>query len=191
METVRFSRSPTRLFLIGLAGVVLLLAALDVVWQTCLFEDVFDRCLSEAPEVNDDGTTTTRGLADRRSDVLWGAVLLASGLVMLAFAVVGLGVPRPAVEFTGDGLRLAIGGPRRMVEIAWDNIVSIRSGSDDDETWPSTRILLVTVIDREGLPDYPWAAEWRGNVLAVDAESWETPPEVVALEAQVQLERNL
>ena len=62
MIRLRVEKSPVRQFLAGLAGLVLLIAAIDIVWL---------HQLSGPPTTNTDGTLTSRGIVERRTDVLW------------------------------------------------------------------------------------------------------------------------
>ena len=75
MMAYRVEKSPVRIFLFGLVGVVLLLASVDIVWG---------HWLSTVPEVSEEGVITTRGRSQRRADFVWGAALFVGdkGMVL-------------------------------------------------------------------------------------------------------------
>lgn len=177
---LRVDRSAIRQFLLGLAGLVLIVVAFDVFsWHI----------LSGPPATNDDGVLTSRGIVHRRSDILWASLFIVSGLTMLGIAIVGLFRREPVVEVTTDALHLRIAGPRRGIAIPWTEIRSVRSGSERGDGAVPNRLLLVDVVDAAPYPPHPWGAEWDGTVLRVDAESWDTPPEEVAVHCNVALRR--
>lgn len=177
---LRVDRSPIRLFLLGIAGLVFIVAALDIFsWHI----------LSGPPVTNDDGVLTSRGIVQRRSDILWSSLFIVSGATMLGIAVVSLFRREPVVEVTTDALHLRIAGPRRGVAIPWSEIRSVRSGSDQGDGAVPNRLLLVDVADPDRYPPEPWGAEWRGSVLRMDADSWDTPAEEVAVHCNVALNR--
>ncbi len=170
----------------GLAGLLLLLAALDVVWL---------HRLSGPPDRNEDGSLTSRGIVQRRSDILWGSVMIVGGSIVLLAAVAGLAVRRPVVELTDDELRLRLGAPLReggplaTVAVPWEEVVAIRSATDETDGWQPTRVLVLEVEDVTRLPVDPWGAEWKGGALHIDADSWQVPVEEVALRSQLLLVR--
>ena len=175
---MRAYRSPLRLFAFGVVGLVLLLAAVDV---------MFGHWVSTPPE-NTDGFLTTRGQAQQRGDVVWGAAMIAVGTLLVGGAVLELVRRRPQAEVAPDGLVLAIGSHEREVTIGWSNIADVSSAVLDDPYDGSSRPnLLVEVVDRSGLLDDPLGAVWHGDTLCMDASDWTKPVTDVALAAQAGL----
>ncbi len=161
------------------AGILLLVAALDLVGL---------HRLSDAPTTNDDGVLTAKGQTERRTDLAWGSLFTAVGASLIVVGLGGLATSRPVVEFTEESMRLRVAGPISMMDIPWDDIVSVRSGSDyEDGAEIPVPVFLVEVESRTGYPDGLWGAVWRGNTLQVDADGWETPVEDVAIRAGLQL----
>ncbi|MFQ5553998.1 MAG: hypothetical protein ACE5GC_01345 [Acidimicrobiia bacterium] len=186
MIHLRVERSPVRQFLLGIAGLVLLIAALDIVrfhW------------LSGPPATNDEGVVTSRGIVDRREDVLWGTVLAVGGGVALLAAVAGLAVRRPMVELTEDELRVRLGGPLRtggpmaVSSVPWEEVLSVRSATEERDGWPRSRVLVIHVTDLSRFPEEPWGAQWEQGALHMDADGWQVPAEEVALRAQLLVGR--
>jgi len=173
-------RSPIRQFLIGFAGVVLIVTALDILWW---------HVLSSAPTVGDDGGLTTRGIVERRQDILWSSLFVVVGVPLLFVGIVGLFRRAPVVELSDDALYLRIAGPSRGVRIPWSEVLSVRSGSEDDDGRVPGRQLLIEVADPAMYPPDPWAAEWDGSVLHVDADAWDVPAEEVAVHCNLGLAR--
>ncbi len=63
----------------------------------------------------------------------------------------------------------------------WRNVLSLRSSSDGDDEVVPPRVIRLEVLDASSYPAAPWAAEWEGSTLVVDADSWNVPAvEVVA-----------
>ena len=179
MPQFTVSRSRVRLFLMIAVGIVLVIAALDIV--------AFHK-LSEPPITNDDGGLTTKGQAEEREDLAWGAAFTAVGASLLVAGGVGLVRPRPMVEVRDDGLSLRVAGPRTLYDFPWDDIVSVRSGRDfDDDGRQAVPILMVEVTDASRYPDALWGAVWDGNTLRVDADGWDTPVEEVVVRTDIVL----
>ena len=175
------TRSPVRQLLMAAAGLLLLIAALDIV--------AFHR-LSDAPTTNDDGVLTSKGQTERRTDMIWGSLFTAVGGSLIVVGLGGLIVGRPIVEVTDDALRLRIAGPLSMLDVAWEDIVSIRSGRDyDDDGRIPLPILLVEVEDAGKYPAGLWGAVWNGNVLQVDADGWESSLEDVVISSELIIGR--
>lgn len=161
------------------AGVVLLIAAIDIVslhW------------LADPPSVDDNGVLTSKGQTERRTDLVWGSLFTAVGSSLIVVGLGGLLTGRPVVELTDDAMRLRIAGPLATLDIPWEDIVSVRSGRDyDDDGLVAIPVLLVEVADRSHYPDGLWGSVWRGNTLQVDADSWEAAVEDVVIRAGLEL----
>jgi hypothetical protein len=174
-------RNPLRSLLLGLAGLLLIIAAIEVLWVHRVSLD---------PERDSNGNLTTRGLAQLRADIVWGGSFLVVGGTMFAVALYALFDGRPVAELSEEGMSLRVGGPRTPVFVPWEEVLSVRSGRDFEEG--STRpipVLMVGVDHPERFPSELWGAEWDGDVLKVDAAGWTPSPEFVAAEADLELQR--
>ena len=153
-------RSPIRLFVFGLLGLILIVASIDV---------LFGHWISTEPE-NTDGVLTTRGQAQQRGDILWGSVLIGTGTLLVVGAVAELIRRQPQCQVTNAGIELPMGSHEAEVVIPWGDIRSVRAEMDRDPFDGSSRPrLVVDVVDRRGLPAEPHGAEWIGTELHVDA----------------------
>ncbi|HSJ72567.1 MAG TPA: hypothetical protein VLA29_13085 [Acidimicrobiia bacterium] len=172
---MRTYRSPARLFAFGIVGILLILGAVDV---------MLGHWLSTPPEVAND-VLTTRGRAQQRGDIVWGAALVGMGTLLVGGSIAELLRRRPEAEVTQTALVLAVGPHERDVRIEWGNVRSVSSDAAVDPYDGSVREhLLVDVIDRSALPNDPIGAVWYGNSLHVDAHDWTKPVTDVALSAQ-------
>lgn len=180
MSRYRVAKSPARQLLLGLAGILLLLAAMDILWL---------HKVSSEPLEDDAGKITTRGEAWRRTDLIWGTLFVVTGTGLFAVAVVGLASGKPVAEITDEGLDLRVAGPQKMVTFPWDDLVGIRSGLVDGDGVRPRRILIVEVEDPTQYPFDVWGADWVDGVLHVDADAWAEPPEELALRMELELEQ--
>lgn len=180
---IRFSagRSPIRQLLMAAAGLVLLLAAFDIV---ALHK------LSDPPTTGSDGLLTSKGQTERRADVVWGTLFTVAGVVLIFAGFGGLLTGRSVVELTDEELRLRVAGPASSLGIPWSDVVSIRSGRDyDDDGRIPIPVLLVEVADPSRYPLGLWGAEWEGDVLKIDADGWEVPVEDIVIRSELLVER--
>lgn len=181
--TARFSasRSPIRQLLMAAAGMLLLLAALDIVSL---------HKLSDPPSVSDDGLLTSKGQTERRTDLVWGTLFVVVGGALVVVGLGGLMTGRPVIELRDESMRLRVAGPLATLDIRWEDIVSVRSGRDyDDEGRIPIPVLLIEVEDRAKYPDGLWGAVWEGNTLQVDVDGWDTTVEDVVIRAGLILGR--
>lgn len=170
---MRAYRSPLKLFVFGIVGIVLIAAAADV---------LFGHWLSTAPDTIDTGFTT-RGRAQQRGDVLWGGVMLVAGIVMFGGAVVELFRRRAIVEIGNEGL--VVDSASRDALIPWGSVESISSMVISDPYDGSMREQLV--IELQPDPDFDSALAGPisdGQTIYVDAHDWSNPVTEVALAAQ-------
>jgi hypothetical protein len=175
-------RSPLRLFVIGLAGIILLVAALDV---------MFFYWLSIAPD-GDPGPLTTRGQAQQRGDLVWGATFVGMGVLMLGWSLVELFKRKPVVDVRDDGLFLQIGASHPDVLIPWAQISGISSSVDTDPFDGADREqLIVGIADPASIPESMAGARWVGSDLYVDAHDWSRRVTEIALAAQGAREATL
>lgn len=178
-ERLRVDRSPVRLFLVGIVGLVLLVAAVDIMWG---------HWLSTPPDANG-GVITTRGRAQQRSDYVWGISFVAAGSVLFAGALIALLRRRPTLVLYDDGVEFHVAGPERSTFVPWSDVAQIRSGRDHDEDASRSRdVLIVSLRDRYDLPPEPWGAEWVGGELRIDAEGWQPDVAEVAVHARLAMD---
>lgn len=175
-------RSPLRLFVVGLAGIILLVAALDV---------MFLHWLSVPPDGHP-GPLSTRGRAQQRGDLIWGATFVGMGVLMLGWALVELFRRKPVVDVRDDGLFLQIGANQPDVLIPWADISAISSSVEQDPFDGADREqLIVGIADPASIPAAMAGARWVGNDLYVDAHDWNRRVTEIALAAQGAREATL
>jgi hypothetical protein len=176
---MRAYRSPFRLFIFGIIGMFLMIAAVDV---------MFGHWVSTPPEENE-GVLSTRGQAQQRGDIIWGAALLGAGTLLFAGTVIELGRRKPLVEIREDGVFLAVSTTSDEVVVPWGQVDSIRSGRTVDPNDGGERTeLVITVNSRTDLPDDLVGADWDGPNLRVDTHDWSEPVAEVAIAANGALE---
>lgn len=179
---LRVERSAVRLFLMGVAGLVLIIAALDVMSV---------HLLSTAPEMDSAGVLTSRGRNARRTDLIWGWSFLLVSVPLFFAALAGLLRRRPLIELDEEGIAMRLTGPGPPDFVPWTEIRSVRSGvSDDADGGRPLSVLMIDVEYPERLPLEPWGARWSGNRLVLDAHTWAVPPEQVAVHAELTRERH-
>ncbi len=170
---MRAYRSPLKLFVFGIVGIVLIAAAADI---------MFGHWLSTPPE-NNDGVLTTRGQAQQRGDLLWGGAMLATGVLLFGGSITELIRRKPVVIVSGDGLILDTGGDG--VLIPWDDVTAVSSGVVEDPYDGSPREQLVVEI-RTGfrIPDDLSGLVRVDDKVYIDAHDWANRVTEVALAAQ-------
>ena len=168
-------RSPFRLFIIGVVGLILIAVAVDI---------MFLHLISTAPD-GAPGTLTTRGRAERRGDIVWGAALIGMGVILFGSSLVELFRRKPVVDVRDDGLYAQIGANVPDVLIPWRHIAEVRSGVVDDPFDGSVREeLIVTIVDPTVIPAELTGASWSGTDLHIDAHDWNRSVTDIALAAQ-------
>lgn len=180
MTHLEVDRSISRQILLMLAGLVLVIAAVDVMWA---------HQLSGPPETNDDGAFTSRGNAQRRQDILWSSVFIVAGGGAVVFGGIGLVRRRGVLELTDEGIRVRVLATSGYLELPWGEIRAIRSGVDDAGNEIDEPLLVVTVIDPYLYPHNLWGAEWRGHDLRINAGMWGTAVEDVVVHASLLASR--
>jgi hypothetical protein len=180
-STFRSRRSRVHLVLIGLVGLVLLVAAFDLLagfW------------VSSPAAIDDAGGLTTKGQAQRRLDLVWGAVFIISGLGLFAIGLWGLAERRSLAEIDEEGLRLRVLGPGRFMLIPWGDIIDIRSRREPGNGGHRRPVLLVAIEHPELYPADVWESEWFEGWLRMDADQWVDPVEEFVVRANLELERS-
>ncbi len=163
------------------AGILLLLAAVDIISL---------HKLSDAPTTDDNGVLTSKGQTERRTDMVWGSLFIAVGSSLIVVGFGGLLTSRPMVQLNDDAIRLRVAGPMSMLDVAWEDIVSVRSARDyDDDGRIPIPVFMLEVDDSGKYPDGLWGAVWDGNVLQVDADGWEAAVEDVVIRAELMIGR--
>ena len=170
---MRAYRSPLKLFVFGIIGIVLIAAAADI---------LFGHWLSTAPDTIDTALTT-RGRAQQRGDVLWGGVMLVAGILIFAGSVVELFRRKATVVVGSEGL--VVGSDAAEGLIPWANIESISSTVVSDPYDGSMREQLV--VELQPNPDIDSTvveSATGGETIYVDAHDWSNRVTEVALAAQ-------
>jgi hypothetical protein len=168
--TVVVRRSALRMWLLAIAGIPLLVLAVDVLTNrritNWLREIVFNP--------NDTQIFEPR-------DVIWAWALLLFSGVLVIWGLKELFLPTKLIEATDAGLRVRLRGPFRGPDlIPWGNVVDVRAGEIEDEG-DILLLLEIEVVARGELPEHPWGARWvQSRVLGVLAEDWSSPPARVA-----------
>lgn len=142
-------RSAVKMWLMAMGGIPLLVIALDVLTQRRI-----TRWLTELIFRPDDIQ-----IFEPR-DVMFAWAMLAAAGIMIVWGLKELFVPSKVIEGTSDGLSVRLSGPLRPPTfISWDNIRDVGGAEidDDGEVMP---LLVLTVFDRDGMPDNPWGARW-------------------------------
>lgn len=170
---MRAYRSPLKLFVFGIVGIVLIAAAADV---------MFGHWVSTPPDSNE-GVLTTRGHAQLRGDLIWGGAMMAAGVLLFGGSITELVRRRPIVEVNGEGLVIDTGGDGDV--IPWVSIESVTSGVESDAYDGSPREqLIVQVTAGTKLSERLSGLQRSGDTVLIDAHDWASPVTEVALAAQ-------
>lgn len=176
---MRVYRSPLRMFVFGLVGLMLMIAAVDI---------MFGHWVSTEPE-NNEGVLTTRGQAQQRGDIIWGGAMIGVGTLLFGGSIIELVRRKPIVTIDGEGILAAIGATERDVRLGWDHIERVSSGVYVDPYDGSQREqLLVGVTPGAPVPGDLISAARDGDVIRIDAHDWTQPVTEVALAAQGALD---
>lgn len=173
MNVFSVYRSPLRQFMFGLAGLILILAAIDIVWAYKL---------ADPPTIDASGNLTSRGHIDRRHDLMWGSLFLLVGGGTTLVAIAGLVRRQPMLELTDDGVSIRLLSANHMMHIPFHRILWARSSSEDSpDASIRPRQLLIGVDEPARFSDQLWGAEWRDNVLRIDTDGWSETAEEIAI----------
>ena len=173
MNVFSVYRSPLRQFMFGLAGLILILAAIDIVWA---------HKLAEAPTIDAAGNLTSRGQIDRRHDLMWGSLFLLVGGGTVLVAIAGLVRRQPMLELDDGGVSVRLLSANEMMHIPFHRILWARSSSEDSpDASIRPRQLLIGVDDPSRYSDQLWGAEWRDGVLRIDTDGWSETAEEIAI----------
>ncbi|MEN8039928.1 MAG: hypothetical protein ABFR95_00310 [Actinomycetota bacterium] len=171
---MRVYRSPLKLFVFGMIGIFLIAAAADV---------AFGHWISTPPESNN-GVLTTRGQAQQRGDLMWGGVMVATGVMLFGVSITELVKRKPSVIIDGEGVHVDTGGVGDGF-IPWEGIEAVSSGVLSDPFDGSVRGQLIIEMepDRHVSIDAP-GVTMAGSRVYVDAHDWTKRVTEVALAAQ-------
>ena len=180
METLTVYNSSRRSWTAVLVGAVLVVAASDLLWWNWLAAGLAER-IFQGDEI----------LEDRER--VWAAMILAAGVLLLAWGLVSAMRLRPVLTIGSDGLSIALLGPfRPLVQLPWESISQVFSQPVDDNgsLLSSLTIVLQPNGPRPGLPSHPWGARWTGRrILRVLASDWSVRAVVVETVANHYLDR--
>jgi hypothetical protein len=166
-------------FLLGLTGLMLLVAAIDIVWTHNISLD------PERDETS--GQRTPRGESRFRQDIIVGSSFIFVGGALVMIAVGGLIRPNPVAEVGEGGITLRIAGPNQRVLLGWPDVSEVRSGREPGDGTGFRPLLLVRLRYPDAWPKEYWGARRDGPWLIVDAESWNTPAEELVVHARLTM----
>jgi hypothetical protein len=168
--TVVVRRSALKMWLMAMGGIPLLVISLDVLtarritrWLTDLMFRPEDVQIFEP------------------RDVIFAWVMFLFGALAVVWGLKELFIPTKVVECREQGLAVRLNGPFRGPSlIPWKNIQDI-GGADIDDEGDQIPLLIITVFNREGLPDNPWGARWVAELeLGIMAQDWDEDPQDAA-----------
>lgn len=165
-------RSAWRMWTLAIAGVPLVVVAVDILTQRKLTD-----WLRELLFRPDD----TQIFEPR--DHIWAWTMLVVGLILTGWGLKELVFPTTVLRADANGLSLRIAGPTRpAVFLAWDEIDDVGEAMVDDEG-TAVSVLWVKVRDPSVLPSEPWGARLvAADTLALLASDWEREPGPLAEE---------
>lgn len=163
-------RSALKMWLMALGGIPLLVIAIDVLTSRRITRWLTD-IIFKPEDVQ---------IFEPR-DVIYAWVMLLFGALLVIWGLKELFLPTKVIECRTEGLAIRINGPHRPPSIIeWDNIQDV-GGADIDDEGDLIPLLIVTVFEREGLPDNPWGARWVSErELGVMAQDWDEDPQDAA-----------
>ncbi len=165
-------RSAWKMWLMAMGGIPLLVISLDVLTERRITRWLTDRMF----------TPEDVQIFEPR-DVIFAWVMLLLGLLFVGWGLKELFMPTKVVECGDEGLSLRVRGPfHRPAVIPWENVKDV-GGADIEDEGDVIPLLIVTVFDREELPDNPWGARWvSDDELGIMAQDWDRDPQQAAEE---------
>jgi hypothetical protein len=163
-------RSSLKMWLMALGGIPLLVISIDVLTSRRITRWLTD-IVFRPEDVQ---------IFEPR-DVIYAWVMFLFGALLVVWGLKELFVPTKVVECLDEGLAVRLNGPHRPPSvIPWESIQDI-GGADIDDDGDLIPLLVVTVFDREGLPENPWGARWVAEKeLGVMAQDWDQDPQQAA-----------
>ena len=147
MTVVR--RSAVKMWLLAIAGIPLLVIAIDVLTNRRITEWLTNIIFAPA-DIQ---------IYEPRDVIFAWAMLLFSAAIVL-WGLKELFWPTKVIEVREAGLLLKLRGPFRQPDtVPWSEVVDVGAGTmaDDGDELP---VLEVKLLSRGDLPDYPWGARW-------------------------------
>lgn len=185
---VRVTRSPLRLIAYAVLAVPAILLAVDMTISYRFIDHpetrdvVVGQTTDESGEQVDvtESVLTDAGRAQRRRDLLFGAVLFLGGAATLGWALRQLIRPTEFLRADDDDLMVRVDGLRRPARrLAWSDIAEIRSGVIEDDG-VETAVLSLRLRDEELIPQTPSGAVAEPPWLHLLSDEWDTPAFQVA-----------
>lgn len=163
-------RSALKMWLMAIGGIPLLVISLDVLTARRI-----TRWLTDAMFRPEDVQ-----IFEPR-DVIFAWAMFLFGALAVIWGLKELFVPTKVIEGRDDGLAVRLNGPFRGPSlIPWKNIQDV-GGADVDDEGDVIPLLVVTVFDRDDLPDNPWGARWVAErELGIMAQDWDEDPQDAA-----------
>lgn len=168
--TVVVRRSALKMWLMAMGGIPLLVISLDVLTQRRI-----TRWLTELMFRPEDVQ-----IFEPR-DVIFAWVMFLFGAFLVTWGLKELFLPTKVIECRDEGLAVRLEGPHRGPSlISWDNIRDV-GGADIDDDGDLIPLLIVSVFERDALPDNPWGARWVAErELGIMAQDFDADPQDVA-----------
>lgn len=168
--TVVVRRSALRMWLLALGGIPLVVISLDVLTQRRITRWLTD-LLFRPEDVQ---------IFEPR-DVIFAWVMFLFGALLVIWGLKELFVPTKVVECHDEGIMVKLNGPFRPASmIPWNNIRDV-GGADIDDEGDTIPLLVISVFNRDHLPDYPWGARWVDELeLGILAQDWGEDPQTIA-----------
>jgi hypothetical protein len=155
-RNVVMRRSAAKMWLLGVAGVPLLIMAVEYVWGSFGFLNQLGKWAYRGGDVEP---------FEIKDDILV-ALLALLGASLVVVSIKELLFPRKVVEASESGMRFALKGPFKASSPAsWLQIKDLIAGD---------KALIVQLDHRGALPDDPWGARWIDqNTLRISGTLWE------------------
>jgi hypothetical protein len=168
--TVVVRRSALKMWLLALGGIPLLVISLDVLTQRRITRWLTD-IVFRPEDVQ---------IYEPR-DVIFAWVMFLLGALLVGWGLKELFMPTKVIECHDEGIMVKLRGPFRPPSmIPWNNVRDV-GGADIDDEGDAIPLLVISVFNRDHLPDYPWGARWvEEKELAILAQDWGEDPQTVA-----------
>lgn len=163
-------RSALKMWLMAMGGIPLLVISIDVLTARRI-----TRWLTDIMFQPDDVQ-----IFEPR-DVIFAWVMFLFGVLLVVWGLKELFVPTKVLECRDEGLAIKLNGPFRSPSvIPWKNIQDV-GGADIEDDGDIIPLLVVSVFNREDLPENPWGARWVAEQeIGIMAQDWDHDPQAVA-----------
>ena len=171
METITVHNSSRRSWFVAILGVALMAVAIELLVGDGLVDLLVERIF---------GGEEVMEARER----VWAGLMGAAGGILTAWGVIWGIRKRPVLEVGPPGLRIALRGPIRPLDLLpweWIEQVFPQPVSDGGNLLSSLTIVLRTNELRRHLPIDPWGARWtEEHVLRVLSSDWSVRAEAVS-----------